>query len=321
MSLAISIDLEDSHREFTLRSHRPNDDGQLNLIFHGTKFMYEGTRHSEIYRGRLYDASAAKDGGREVVCKFAYGKRTIKYLEKEMQFYEGKLQHLQGVYIPICHGYFVGQSHEGRTACLVLDYCGEPIEDAFSELDPTFKTAILHAALAIHDAGVMTFDWAERNVLNYGGLPMVIDFDEAEPHKCERTMPVIEGKPAPRCTDFGCSEIWQLVEDLRLWKPNTIRFLGVYYPLELAYDPHKLAAKAPKHMSPEDAYKEARRTIIEHGKRYYPETVKAWRDKKSKENKQTSRQPTKQAAKDAKKKSAKRAAKVATKPRTPTPQP
>ncbi|TFY66110.1 hypothetical protein EVG20_g4975 [Dentipellis fragilis] len=277
MSLSISIDTGAIKEQFILYSHRPNESGQLDLFFRGRRLIYEGTRHSEIYRGTLYDALTPEAEGCDVVCKVAYGESTTQLLKNEITFYEGKLQHLQGVYIPVCHGYFMGQTSEGPTICLVLDYCGEPVKDAFPDLSPTFKTAILHAALAIHDAGVATYDWAERNVLDYRGLPMIIDFDEAALHKCERTMQVVEGKPAPPCVKFGCGEIFQLVKDLRLWKPNVIRFLGVYYPLAVAVDPHNLATKAPKGVPPKQAYREAVKAIREHGKMYYPAEVKAWK--------------------------------------------
>ncbi|KAA1470933.1 hypothetical protein DENSPDRAFT_818789 [Dentipellis sp. KUC8613] len=144
----------------------------------------------------------------------------MHHIETEATFYEGKLRDLQGLHIPVCHGYFSGSTRGGPVACLVLDYCCEPVQDSFSNLSPRFKRAILSSALAIHDAGVATHDWAERNVLDYHGCPMIIDFDEARPHECKRKMQVIEGEDPPRCADFGCSEIFRLVKNLGLWKSS-----------------------------------------------------------------------------------------------------
>ncbi|TFY66117.1 hypothetical protein EVG20_g4976 [Dentipellis fragilis] len=273
MSISIALYTRRPVEKFTLFSHRANDSEQFNLSFYGMKLIYTGVGCSEIYLGKLYGSSVTGKKGRVVVCKIAYDECLTHHVETEATFYEGKLRYLQGIHVPVCHGYFSGDTPEGPKACLVLDYCCEPIQDTFSELSLSFKKAILKSALAIHDAGVATHDWAERNVLDYHGYPMIIDFDEARPHECKRKMPVVEGELSPRCADFGCSEIFRLVKKLRLWKPNQIRYLGAYHPIGLVVDPHDLAEKAPQSMPSEQAYKEAIKAIAEHENTCYPEEI------------------------------------------------
>ncbi|TFY79907.1 hypothetical protein EWM64_g4100 [Hericium alpestre] len=261
---------------FTLRDADANASGSAIAFieFRSTKRICRNDRVN-IYRGQLI--LSLDKPALDVVCKIGFGRQAVNRVANEAHFYLGKLSHLQGVCIPPCHGYFIGNTEEGPTSCIILDYCGEPIESMFMRLEPTFKTAIIHAAIAIHDADVRHGDLEERNVLDYKGLPMIIDFEHADEYECERAFHVDEGQPAPMPDDFACDEIYELCQDLRVWTPAYIQYIRTYQPISLAYDAHKLAATAPSHWSPEEALAEAYRVIVEHVKRYYLEHYDEWK--------------------------------------------
>ncbi|KAA1473263.1 hypothetical protein DENSPDRAFT_266491 [Dentipellis sp. KUC8613] len=201
----------------------------------------------------------------------------MKGVANEARLYSGKLEHLQGIYVPQYHGHFVGHTDEGPTSCIVLDYCGEECDLLFLALPMDFRRAFASAMVAIHDAGVRHFDIRNRNVLNNKGFPVVIDFEEAEDHECERTMEIVENIPAPFDSQFGCDELHQLCIDLRLWKPGMFQYIWSSQPAaEYLCRPYSLAETAPDSWSYEDAVREAYRVIDEHLKEFYPEDYNRW---------------------------------------------
>lgn len=93
----------------------------------------------EVFRGQL---SEPCNGSTDIVCKVAYGSNNIQRLEREARLYLGKLKALQNKVVPTCHGYFVGFTEEGLIGCLVLDYCGNPVNLVFSALDREFRCVL-----------------------------------------------------------------------------------------------------------------------------------------------------------------------------------
>ncbi|KAA1473241.1 hypothetical protein DENSPDRAFT_762586, partial [Dentipellis sp. KUC8613] len=174
---------------------------------------------SEVYRGRLFRRPDSELDGEDVVCKVAYRPQAVSCLEHEAEMFFGKLQHLQGVCIPICYGYFEHKERMDWRSCLVLDYRGEPVKSPLAKLDVDFK-ALLHAVTHLHDAGVTHGDLWEENILDYQGLPMIIDLETAAEHKCERQLDMVEGAPAPSSHDFKCNELYQFCQNLEYWKPG-----------------------------------------------------------------------------------------------------
>ncbi|TFY66116.1 hypothetical protein EVG20_g4979 [Dentipellis fragilis] len=83
---------------------------------------------TEIYRGRLRRASCTDT--RDIVCKLAYADHVIRRIAYEARIYAGALAPLQGSVVPACHGHFTGENGDERrrTSCLVLAYCGEPLQ-------------------------------------------------------------------------------------------------------------------------------------------------------------------------------------------------
>lgn len=69
----------------------------------------------------------------------------------------------------------------------------------------------------IHLLGFTHGDLAERNVLIHDGRPVIIDLEEMKPHICERSMRILPGAIAPTEVEFGCREMYQLVEQMEIW--------------------------------------------------------------------------------------------------------
>ncbi|TFY74028.1 hypothetical protein EWM64_g9984 [Hericium alpestre] len=251
--------------------------GQSDISFHGLKRLNGGARYRiDVHRGQLTLSSDKPP--LDVVCKIGCGTIAKGRIFHEASLYTGKLSHLQGECIPHCHGYFVGDTGEGPTACILLTYCGEPIQDMLMHLPPAFKTGLVNALVGIHDAGVKHLDLSRGNILDYHGGPMIIDFEDALEHECGRHVPIEEGAPGPsKTSEIGCRELYQFFMKLNIWTPAFIRYTGRSFPIKFAFDARTLAKMAPSHWSHEEALQEANRVIVEHVKTYYPEHYDKWR--------------------------------------------
>lgn len=61
----------------------------------------------------------------QVILKLAYGSRALHSLTHEARTYHTSLSRLQGIHVPICYGFYVGETPEGATGCLVLQDVGK----------------------------------------------------------------------------------------------------------------------------------------------------------------------------------------------------
>lgn len=61
----------------------------------------------------------------QVILILAYGSRALHSLTHEARTYHTSLSRLQGIHVPICYGFYVGETQEGRTGCLVLQDVGK----------------------------------------------------------------------------------------------------------------------------------------------------------------------------------------------------
>ncbi|KAA1473242.1 hypothetical protein DENSPDRAFT_265595 [Dentipellis sp. KUC8613] len=245
------------------------------LVFRSAKMIYEGDG-TELHRGRLFRPSEEPDLGEDVVCKIAYHPTALSCIGHELAMYYA-LQHLQGVCIPVVHGYYLRQADLASRSCLVLSYCGEPVKEPFAGLDIEFKRALVQAAVHIHDAGITHSNLVEENVLDYHGLPMIIDLEEARRHLCGRDRNIVEGDISPRSSDFKCDELFQLCEDLKYWKPRTIKSVHGHAPISRGMTVEDLADTYPPHIPRDVALKKAKAAIKDHVKRYYPNKYKEWK--------------------------------------------
>ncbi|TFY62983.1 hypothetical protein EVG20_g6507 [Dentipellis fragilis] len=246
------------------------------LFFNKAQLISSGDG-SEVYRGRFFWPSDHE--GEEAVCKIAYRSAAMSSVDHEAKIYTTKLQHLQGICVPKCFGYFVNIDQKNPMSCTVLKYCGEPIQKTFLELDVTFKTALVHAAVHIHDAGVKHNAWSERHVLDFSGLPMIVGMGSAKEHKCKRSRNIVQGTPAPQMQDFKCNELYQLCKELNYWKPGMIKYMGGDVPITMDLSTKYLVATAPKYVPREVALKAAKVAIERHLKCNYPEKYNDWQRK------------------------------------------
>lgn len=96
-----------------------------------------------IYRAELNRAASA------VVLKVAINAGAVQRLKNEHEMYR-KLQAMQGTQIPRCHGLFVRSGREEGViskrrwagACLLLDYCGEPLVAMLPDMPWNFRFAM-----------------------------------------------------------------------------------------------------------------------------------------------------------------------------------
>lgn len=87
-----------------------------------------------VFRAAVVDGSD-KSTATAVALKFAMREDFIDDLDKEARLYAGALQPLQGTVIPRCYGLYTGAGEEGQSiACLVLEHCGECIQQPFQYL-------------------------------------------------------------------------------------------------------------------------------------------------------------------------------------------
>ena len=220
----------DKNRRYDFRNAYPNENDPELSVSNFSR-LHE-TRMTDVFRGQL---SEPCNGSTDIVCKLAYGLNNVKKLEREAGLYRGKLKALQKTVVPTCHGYFVGHTDDGIIGCLVLDYCGEPVDLVFSALNRDFRCVSILEAVSysqcicrldlvdgmtqIHEAGISHNDFGEHNVLDHSGVPIIIDFEDAIEEVCQCKMEIIENALSPHPADFDCKELFDVCQSLRVWKP------------------------------------------------------------------------------------------------------
>ena len=85
---------------------------------------------------------------------------------------------------------------------------------------------VVDAMCQIHRAGIRYNDFAEYNVLNRNGVPIIIDFEDATEEVCQCKMEIIEDAFTPHPPDFNCKELFDVCQELEIWKPCTYLYLG-----------------------------------------------------------------------------------------------
>ncbi|KAA1470922.1 hypothetical protein DENSPDRAFT_80574 [Dentipellis sp. KUC8613] len=172
----------------------------------------------KVYRGdliRLPERTVI-----DAVCKLAYSKRATDKLAHEAIFYVEQLHDLQGMHVPRFYGHF-SEKRQG-VACVVLGYGGKPVAMDGSRLsavvDREFASAIVKAAIAIHDAGLRHGRLDGCHILNNNGRPMIIGFSKARKHDCMRLMCIADGQSAPKVINEHCDELHDLFFASRIRK-------------------------------------------------------------------------------------------------------
>lgn len=110
-----------------IRKDDDHDGRPLEFVAEVSDRLHKG--NSQVFRATL--TSSNDKTPLDVVCKIVYGGRAIRRLRTEAGYYCHQLKQVQGTYVPRFRGLFEGETDEGLTACLVLDYCGKPLRTEF----------------------------------------------------------------------------------------------------------------------------------------------------------------------------------------------
>ena len=87
------------------------------------RLSYGETLNHGVYHVVVTDGSSNGQSV-DMVCKIAYQRHDVTRLRAEAITYVQELRHLYGRQVPICYGFFIGQTGDGLTAILLLEYCG-----------------------------------------------------------------------------------------------------------------------------------------------------------------------------------------------------
>lgn len=83
---------------------------------------------------------------------------------------------------------------------------------------------VIQALVYIHKCGVRHGDFSSGNmVVDDAENPtrvVIIDFDNAELHHCERKLDINIYQFAPPSIEFGCSELYAIALELEIWTPS-----------------------------------------------------------------------------------------------------
>jgi len=250
------------------------DQGPEFLTLRKPFLLRKGNLNSTTYRGILRHGSRSVA---DVVCKLAFGEDNLRRLRHEATMYNGPLKCLQRNIVPKFFGYYEAEMEGKMYGCLVTEYCGERSKVPFEGLPWKTKGQLVQALARVHDAGVKHGDFRECNVVfTPNGVPVIIDFDHAELHHCQPTMPIIFHDPTPFREDFKCDELFEACQGISVWKPRYLRAFFMRFPAEYAEDPHKLAACAPEGMDPELAMEEAQGAIQDYKRYLYRRSKCDW---------------------------------------------
>lgn len=107
------------------------------LIFSKARELHQG-KHTTVFRGKLTAEDDSMDP-LDVVIKIDLNKSHTKSLIREASYYTTKLDDLQSHVIPLYYGLYQAKFDSRNVTCIVLEYCGEPINNCFARLDKSFK--------------------------------------------------------------------------------------------------------------------------------------------------------------------------------------
>lgn len=216
------------------------------------KYAYPGILTSHL-------SSHGHQQSLDVICKVVSMSYNNNRIAHELFFYK-KLEDLQGRKIPECFGMFEGQINGERVECLVLEYCGEPVED-FRTTSWEFREELvdivheLHAQ-NIHHGGLYKENILYRQRLEPDGAtasieaplsgkhiePVLINFGNASlGFQCDamKTNQRIQLRvEEPQAKDLiGCQQLLRFARSISAWYPSTFKLQKCSVPIELRDSP------------------------------------------------------------------------------------
>ncbi|KAJ7782506.1 hypothetical protein DFH07DRAFT_728103, partial [Mycena maculata] len=151
------------------------------------------------------------------------GKRKKDFLKEAIE-YQTRAKDLQGLIFPVFYGCFQARIGLTTITCLVVEYCGEPMEQFLDEIDNPFLGELLLAVAWMHEHGLRHGDLCERNILVHNRHPRIIGLESAESHDCGLLVKAAHGAIIPISQEFGCDEIHDLVRRMGFWRPGNLYF-------------------------------------------------------------------------------------------------
>ncbi|KAJ3559575.1 hypothetical protein NM688_g254 [Phlebia brevispora] len=228
------------------------------LEFRSTQLLYEDD--TCVYRGVLIGC-----GSQEIkaICKLglkAYpGSDVLEGYQRETEIYQTTLRDMQGHFIPKFYGMYVGTVFRWPAACIIVEDCGRSLS-SFGSLSYEWRARAIEVLMAIHARGLQHNEFSPCNIVvddvKDPKRLVVIDFEDATPHECKRTMDIAFFQLPPFSGDFGCRELYSAAQTTCVWTPGEVEIFGTYVEVGACGSPDELLAAAP-HYAPCYTYEEA----------------------------------------------------------------
>ncbi|KAJ3547336.1 hypothetical protein NM688_g5415 [Phlebia brevispora] len=279
--LFIHVNCPQAEFEYVLTSIEPADPGAQPTSLHFTSDTLLHRGNSEVYRGQL--KGEGDEMVQDVVCKLVERDGVLS-LKSEADLYETTLKPLQGTDVPEFIGFFYGISplSERPTACMLLQYCGNDLQEDFTEHPIELRVKAMNALLRLHQFGVYHDDWSPHNVVaDEEGSVRVVDFNEASMHTCEFKSRIRLYELAPPDAGFPCPEIHEAALGMEIYTPSVIGFMGFGFDVRKIKGPETLVEYASRYITcrtKSDLYAEAVQ-VLKRYRDHYEHRFKPTNDK------------------------------------------
>ncbi|TDL16552.1 hypothetical protein BD410DRAFT_755325 [Rickenella mellea] len=215
-----------------------------------------------VSRGKLHREGDTLD----VAVKFDFYKTRHADLVEEASLYEKQAKAAQGTALPVFYGIYHGTVDSRSITCLILEYCGSPMENSLDEASEEFSFKVAKRLMTLHSAGLQHNDISESNIVVNNDEPRLIDLGHATLHTCKRTLDIEPNELRPTMLKFGCRELHNFASQQGIWEPTDIFYHGSVIPKKLLKSMEDLIAMTPSDLletakDRERIYSEAREIL------------------------------------------------------------